>query len=108
MVNPQDRSHVAITLPLAAGLEPLNPALATAPAEAAPSQGPTRPPSWTAFNDDRVFYAYDTLPKGNYRFVFRARALIAGSFTQPPGEAETMYQAGVHGASAGQRIVVAR
>jgi hypothetical protein len=55
-----------------------------------------------------VFYAYDTLPKGNYRFAFRTRALIAGSFTQPPGEAETMYQLGVHGASAGQRIVIAR
>jgi uncharacterized protein YfaS (alpha-2-macroglobulin family) len=108
VVNPEDRNHVAIVLPLAAGLEPLNPNLATAPAEAAPSAAPTLPPSWTSFGDDRVFYAYDTLPKGNYRFVFRTRALIAGSFTQPPGEAETMYQVGIHGASAGQRIVIAR
>jgi uncharacterized protein YfaS (alpha-2-macroglobulin family) len=108
LVNPQDRTHVAISLPLAAGLEPLNPNLATAPAEATPSAGPTLTPSWTSFGDDRVFYAYDTLPKGNYRFVFRTRALIPGSFTQPPGEAETMYQAGVYGASAGQRIVIAR
>jgi alpha-2-macroglobulin len=108
LVNPEDRAHVAIVLPLAAGLDPLNPNLATAPAEAAPSAGPTLAPSWTSFGDDRVFYAYDTLPKGNYRFAFRTRALIAGSFTQPPGEAETMYQVGIHGASAGQRIVIAR
>ena len=82
-----------------AGLEPLNPNLATAPAEATPSAGPTLAPAWTSFADDRVFYAYDRLPKGNYRFVFRTRALIAGSFTQPPGEAETMYRTGVYGAS---------
>ena len=41
LVNPEDRTHVAIVLPLAAGLEPLNPNLATAPAEATPSAGPT-------------------------------------------------------------------
>jgi uncharacterized protein YfaS (alpha-2-macroglobulin family) len=108
LINPEDRSHVAIALPLAAGLDPLNPNLATAPAEAAPSAGPTLAPTWTSFADDRVFYAYDRLPKGNYRFVFRTRALIAGSFTQPPGEVETMYRTGVYGASAGQRIVIGR
>jgi uncharacterized protein YfaS (alpha-2-macroglobulin family) len=108
LVNPEDRTHVAIVLPLAAGLDPLNPNLATAPAEATPSAGPTLAPAWTSFADDRVFYAYDRLPKGNYRFVFRTRALIAGTFTQPPGEAETMYRTGVYGASAGQRIVISR
>jgi uncharacterized protein YfaS (alpha-2-macroglobulin family) len=108
LVNAEDRTHVAISLPLAAGFEPLNPNLATAPAEAAPSTGPTLSPSWTSFGDDRVFYAYDTLPEGNYRFAFRIRALVPGSFTQPPGEAETMYQAGIYGASAGRRIVIGR
>ncbi|SDR59924.1 hypothetical protein SAMN05519103_06569 [Rhizobiales bacterium GAS113] len=108
LVNAEERTHVAISLPLAAGLEPLNPNLATAPAEATPSSGPTRAPSFVSFGDDRVFYAYDSLPKGNYRFSFRMRALIPGSFTQPPGEAETMYQVGIYGASAGRRIVVAR
>jgi uncharacterized protein YfaS (alpha-2-macroglobulin family) len=108
LVNPEDRTHVAIVLPLAAGLDPLNPNLATAPAEAAPSAGPTLAPAWTSFADDRVFYTYDRLPKGNYRFVFRTRALIAGTFTQPPGEAETMYRTGVYGASAGQRVVISR
>ena len=108
IVNPEDRTHVAITIPLAAGAEPLDPNLLTAPAEAAPSAGLTLPPTWTAFEDDRVFYAYDALPKGNYRFLFRTRAQISGSFTQPPAQAETMYRAGISGASAGRRVVIAR
>jgi uncharacterized protein YfaS (alpha-2-macroglobulin family) len=108
VVNAEDRTHVAISLPLAAGMEPLNPALATAPAEAQPSAGPTLDPTWVSFQDDKVFYAYDRLPKGNYRFVFRTRAQVAGTFTQPPGEAETMYKAGIYGSSAGQKLTVAR
>ena len=108
VANPEDRTHVAISAPLAAGAEPLNPALATAVAEAQPSAGPTLTPTWTAFEDDRVFYAYDALPKGNYRFLFRTRAQVVGSFTQPPAQAETMYKAGVAGTSAGHRIVIAR
>ncbi len=108
VVNPQDRVHVAISLPLAAGLDPLNPNLANAPREASPSFAPTLEPTWRSFDDDRVFYAYDALPKGNYRFAFRAKALVAGAFTQPPGEAETMYQAGIYGASAGRRIIIAK
>jgi hypothetical protein len=52
--------------------------------------------------------AVDESGRANYRFVFRTRALIAGSFTQPPGEAETMYRPGIHGASAGQRFVISR
>ena len=84
VVNPEDRTHIAISLPLAAGFEPLNPNLATAPAEAQPSIAPTLPPTWVAFGDDRVFYAYDSLPKGTYRFAFRLRAQTAGAYTQPP------------------------
>jgi uncharacterized protein YfaS (alpha-2-macroglobulin family) len=108
LANPEDRTHVAISIPLAAGMEPLNPNLATAPAEATPSSAPTLAPTWTSFGDDRVFYAYDRLPKGNYRFAFRSRALTPGSFTQPSGEVETMYQQGVYGASPGRRIVIGR
>ncbi len=108
LVNPQDRTHVAISLPLPAGFEPLNPNIATAPREAQPSAPPTLAPSWTSFGDDRVFYAYDVLPKGNYRFAFRAKAQTAGAFTQPSAIAETMYKKGVIGASAGVRIEIAK
>ena len=37
VVTPEDRNQVALRLPLPAGLEPLNPALATATADATPS-----------------------------------------------------------------------
>jgi uncharacterized protein YfaS (alpha-2-macroglobulin family) len=106
LVNPEDRNLVALVLPIAAGLEPLNPALATAPAEAAPSAAPALAPSYTAFGDDSVLYVYETLPKGTYRFRFRAQAAIAGSFTEPPGTVEMMYRGGVNAASAGARVVI--
>ncbi len=106
LVTPEVRTMVAIVLPIAAGLEPLNPNLATAPAEATPSAGPTLAPTYTAFGDDSVLYVYESLPAGTYRFRFRARAGTVGSFTEPPATAEMMYRQGVTGASAGSRLVI--
>jgi alpha-2-macroglobulin len=108
LVNPEDRTHVAISLPIAAGFEPLNPNIATAPAEAQPSSVPTLTPTSVSFGDDRIFYAYDVLPKGNYRFAYRLRAQTAGAFTEPQGLAETMYKKGVQGLSAGSRVEIAK
>jgi uncharacterized protein YfaS (alpha-2-macroglobulin family) len=108
VVNPEDRTYVAISLPLAAGYDPLNPNIATAPAEAQPSSAPTLAPTWVSYGDDRVLYAYDLLPKGNYRFAFRLKAQTAGAYTQPPATAETMYKKGVRGASAGARVEIAK
>jgi len=108
LVNPQDRTHVAISLPLPAGFEPLNPNLATSPAEAQPSSAPTLAPTSVSFGDDRVFYAYDSLPKGSYRFAFRAKAQTVGAFTEPPGVVETMYKKGLQAQSAGKRVEIAK
>jgi hypothetical protein len=108
IVNPEDRAYVAISLPLAAGYEPLNPNIATAPAEAQPSTAPTLAPTWVSYGDDRVLYAYDSLPKGNYRFAFRVKAQTAGAYTQPSATAETMYKKGLRGASAGARVEIAK
>jgi uncharacterized protein YfaS (alpha-2-macroglobulin family) len=108
VVNPEDRTYVAISLPLAAGYEPLNPNIATAPAEAQPSSAPTLAPTWVNYGDDRVLYAYDSLPKGNYRFDFRLRAQTAGSYTQPPALVETMYKKGLRGASEGARVEIVK
>ena len=108
LVNPEDHTHIALRLPLAAGLEPLNPNLATAPAEAAPSAPPSSPPSFVSLGDDEVRYFYDELPSGTYHVRFRMRATVAGTFTYPSGEAETMYRTDVYGASAGQQLVITR
>jgi uncharacterized protein YfaS (alpha-2-macroglobulin family) len=106
VVSPDDHTNVAIRLPLPAGMEPLNPALATAPADAAPSAAATRTPDWTSYGDDEVLAVYTQLPKGNDTLRFRMRAMVDGSFTAPPATAETMYQAGVDGSSSGLRVVV--
>jgi hypothetical protein len=108
LVNPEPRAHVALTLPLAAGFEPLNPNLATATAEAVPSAGPTLEPSFKSFADDAVTFVYLDLPKGTFTLRFRVRAQVAGSFTEPPAQAEAMYVPGLTGASGGQRVEIAR
>jgi len=106
LVNAMDRNHVAIVIPIAAGMEPLNPALATAPPEAKPTGEITLAPSYVAFLDDRVAYFYDALPKGTYNFAFRTRAHIAGTFIQPAAYAEMMYDGTVNGNSSGAKIVI--
>ena len=108
LVTPEDRVHVLLRLPLPAGLEPLNPNLATAPAEAAPSAGPTLPPAYSAFGDDEVRHAWIQLPSGTVTLRHRLRVTVPGAFTQPPATAEMLYRPGVDGASAGQRVVITR
>ena len=106
VVNPEARSWVAITAPLAAGVEGLNPALATAPPEATPSKRTTRAPTWTRFADDAVTWYFEELPKGTFDFAFRVRATTAGSFVQPAAVAELVYDPAVWGGSPGAEIVV--
>ena len=108
LVNPELRDQVALRLPLAAGMEPLNPNLATATAEAQPSAAPTLAPSWASYRDDEVTVVYLTLPSGTYTFRTRMRATIVGSFTEPPASAEMLYHLGTSGSSAGERVVVAK
>ena len=108
LATPEDRAHVALRLPLPAGLEPLNPNIATAPAEAAPSAGPTLAPSYAAFNDDEVLQVWLSLPKGTVTVRNRLRATTPGTYTQPPATAEMLYLPGTNGSTQGQRVIVAR
>jgi uncharacterized protein YfaS (alpha-2-macroglobulin family) len=108
VVNPKPRNYVAIVVPLAAGMEPLNPRLATAPPESKPAGTLTQEPSYVAYLDDHVAFYYDALPAGTYDFYFRTRATTPGSFIQPPAKAEMMYDGTVTGNGAGARIVVER
>jgi len=107
VVNPQERHYVAIVVPLAAGMEPLNPNLDTAPPEAKPSTALTLEPTYVAYLDDEVAFYYGTLPAGTYEFAFRTRAQVPGTFQQPPAKAEMMYDGSVVGSGAGASVVVA-
>jgi uncharacterized protein YfaS (alpha-2-macroglobulin family) len=106
VVNPVDRYQVAIVIPLAAGMEPLNPTLNTAPPEATPSAEPTRTASYVAFLDDQVAYFYDVLPKGTYSFHFRSKASEPGRFIQPAAKAALLYDDAVTGNGAGAAMVI--
>jgi uncharacterized protein YfaS (alpha-2-macroglobulin family) len=108
IVNPTDRHYVAIIVPLAAGIEPLNPNLATAPPEARTNGSNTLVPTYFAFLDDSAGFYYNTLPKGTYDFYFRTRAQTAGSFIQPGALAEMMYDGTVRGSTPGARVEVTR
>ena len=108
VVTPEDRTQVALSLPLPAGMEPLNPALATATAEAQPSAGPTLAPSWAAYGDDAVTAVWLDLPRGTYGLRFRMRATVPGEYTQPPAVGAALYNAGVSGSTGGARVVIGR
>lgn len=107
LVNPEDRAYVAVVAPLAAGLEPLNPALATAPPEAQPKGQNTLVPTFTDFRDDQASFFYDWLPKGTYHLYFRTRAQVSGRFYLPAATVELMYQQGVRGWSAASVVEIA-
>ena len=106
VINPEDRNYIAVVAPFAAGLEPMNPTLATAPKEARPAGSMTREPSYAMYLDSEVRFYYESLPKGTYDFYFRLRASTPGSFTHPAAHAEMMYQSLKRGNSPGARVEV--
>lgn len=106
VTNPKRNHFVAVTIPLAAGLEYLNPALKTASEDFIPSGKTTSSGSYSAFYDDRIVYYFEQMQPGTYDFYFRVRATTEGSFTQPPAKAELMYQQKVYGNSPGTEIKV--
>ena len=108
VVNPKARNYVAIVVPLAAGVEPMNPRLATAPPEAKPAGSLTLAPTYASYQDDHVAYYFNALPAGTYDFYFRTRATVPGTFVQPPAKAEMMYDGAVRGQSNGAQVVVER
>ncbi|NNG02267.1 MAG: alpha-2-macroglobulin [Desulfobacteraceae bacterium] len=106
LVNPEDRHYVAVVVPLAAGMEPMNPNLATAAAESRPKGVLTRAPDYVAYMDDQMAFYYNQLPKGIYHFYFRTRAVIPGQYIQPPAYAEMMYKQAVNGQGNGVKVVI--
>jgi len=106
VVNPELKLFTAVSIPLAAGFEPLNPKLENASSDARPTNRSTNEGTYSAFFDDRVVYFFEKMEQGTYDFYFRTQAITEGEFTQPPAKAEMMYQMSVYGSSAGSKIVV--
>jgi uncharacterized protein YfaS (alpha-2-macroglobulin family) len=98
--------HVALVVPFAAGLEPLNPELKTSGPEARPSRSDSIQPTYVQRLDNEVRYYFTRLPKGTHTFHFRVRAACEGSFVHPASYAEQMYHQEVRGRGAGMRIDV--
>ncbi|MBL8953537.1 MAG: hypothetical protein JNK82_22365, partial [Myxococcaceae bacterium] len=106
LVSDAVRHHVALVVPFAAGLEPLNPELQTSGSDAKPSQADSVAATWVQRLDHEVRYYFTELPAGSHHFHFRVRAASEGSFVHPPPWAEQMYREEVRGRGNGTRIVV--
>lgn len=120
---PDRRAQVVIDDPLPAGLEAVDPGLATSPqyveqgfpavraatlqelnAADGQSLGPVR--THKEIHPDRVLIFVDDMPAGAYRFETLVRATTAGRFVHPPAKAEAMYAPGLWGRTAVSRVVV--
>lgn len=119
MVADGRRTNVALVDPVPAGLEILNPDLATAvavaPDEVGDGGGPiplARDWWWGTWydhqnqRDDRAEAYASHLPAGTYRYTYVARATTPGTFVTPPSRAEEIYTPEVFGRSASATVVV--
>jgi uncharacterized protein YfaS (alpha-2-macroglobulin family) len=116
VATPQERSFVAVEVPLPAGLEAVDTALATTRVVAREKDEETQesdstegvPEGWARFwspfsynekRDDRVVYFADHLPPGVHVASFVARATTPGKFILKPAHAGEMYAPEVFGRS---------
>ena len=115
MVADNRRYHVALTDPLPAGLEIVNPTLAVS---GSVPQDPSSPDyrygwwwRWTWYEhqnmrDQRAEAFTSLLWEGVYDYTYVARATTPGTFVVPPAKAEEMYSPEVFGRSGSDRVIV--
>ena len=127
MVAESQRTHVALIDPLPAGLEILNPELATTPdvppaqqsvdVPPAPLAGGTAAvidprgwyPTWfdhQNLGDDRATAFTNVLPAGAYDYTYVATATTPGTFVAPPPRAEEMYAPETFGRGSSDTVIV--
>jgi len=116
MVNENRRYHVALVDPLPAGLETMNPALATTgPIPNDPAEQKARGAYWWWYGpwyehqnlrDERVEAFASLLWEGVHTYSYVARATTPGSFVVPPPKAEEMYMPETFGRGASDRVVI--
>ena len=114
MVAENRRYHVALVDPLPAGLEAINPALATSEPVPADPNDESRSQWWwygtwyehQNLRDQRAEAFTTLLWEGVYDYTYVARATTPGTFVVPPAKAEEMYSPEVFGRSGTDRMVV--
>ncbi|HYY98146.1 MAG TPA: hypothetical protein VE642_06120, partial [Pyrinomonadaceae bacterium] len=116
MVAPTRRYHVALTDPLPAGLEALNPALAVT--ESVPEEQKAEPSNFGWWWRRRVWFEHQNLRderaeaftsllwEGVYTYTYVARATTPGAFVVPPPRAEEMYHPETFGRGSTDRVIV--
>ncbi len=114
MVADNRRYHVALTDPLPAGLETINPELAVSgglPAD--PSNQESRYWWWWGpwfqhqnLRDQRAEAFTTLLWDGVYEYTYYTRATTPGTFVVPPAKAEEMYSPEVFGRSGSDTVII--
>ncbi len=115
MVADAPRAHVALTDPLPAGLEPINPAFTasqTIPPGNADDDTPDEPLWWWRWfehqnlRDDRAEAFATYLYGGTYEYTYLARATTPGTYVVPPATGEEIYSPEVFGRTATDLVIV--
>jgi alpha-2-macroglobulin len=118
MVNENRRYHVALVDPMPAGLEALNPALATTgpvPTATDPNDTSSRGRYWWWYGpwyehqnmrDERNEAFAALLWEGVHEYEYVARATTPGNFVVPPTKAEEMYMPETFGRGGSDRVIV--
>jgi len=105
---------IALVDPLPAGLEVVNPRLATSADTSRDPQG--NPPArrwddvaWVhqEIHDDHVQWFADTMSSGTYELHYKARAATAGTFAALPTRIEAMYEPEIMGRTASTTLTIA-
>jgi uncharacterized protein YfaS (alpha-2-macroglobulin family) len=97
--------HVAINLPIPAGLEPVN--LSLGGAKVLPLSGQrSSSVSHEELHPDRALVFIDDLLPGTHRHTVYLRATTPGTYDMPAGRAEAMYAPETFGRTPGRRIAV--
>lgn len=113
MVAESRRYHVALVDPMPAGLESLNPALATTGTVPADPNAKRGPWWWQStwyehqnLRDERAEAFTSLLWEGVYTYSYVCRATTPGLFVVPPAKAEEMYSPETFGRSGTDRVAV--
>lgn len=114
MVATSRRLHVALTDPLPAGLEPIDPGLKASGALPPDPQGAAARRGWwtrtwyehSGLRDERAEAFTSLLWEGTHAFTYVCRATTPGTFVAAPARAEEMYAPETFGRSGTDRVIV--